>query len=91
MQDYQKRLVKEYRETKERYRKLHRFLVQLDAGIIDDDKLTCPDWMLRRQAAAMGEYLYCLELRAAFEGIPFDEEHDMLTCEEALCGAVTCE
>ena len=66
--DYKERFVAEYVQTKIRYNKLHNMLVKADAGKLDF-KPTCPLELLREQKAAMGKYLYCLEVRAQIEGI----------------------
>lgn len=66
--DYKERFVAEYRQTKIRYTKLHNMLVKADAGTLDFTP-TCPLDLLREQKAAMGKYLYCLEVRAQIEGI----------------------
>ena len=66
--DYKERLKAEYQQTKIRYDKLHAMLVKADAGKLEFEP-TCPLDLLRRQAAAMGQYLYCLEVRAQIEGI----------------------
>ena len=66
--DYKERFKAEYQQTKIRYDKLHAMLVKADAGKLEFEP-TCPLDLLRRQAAAMGQYLYCLEVRAQIEGI----------------------
>lgn len=66
--DYKERFKAEYQQTKIRYDKLHAMLVKVDAGKLEFEP-TCPLDLLRRQAAAMGQYLYCLEVRAQIEGI----------------------
>lgn len=66
--DYKERFIAEYRQTKIRYEKLHKMLVKADAGKLDF-KPTCTLDLLREQKAAMGKYLYCLEVRAQIEGI----------------------
>ena len=66
--DYKERFKAEYKQTKIRYDKLHAMLVKADAGKLEFEP-TCPLDLLRRQAAAMGQYLYCLEVRAQIEGI----------------------
>lgn len=66
--DYKERFKAEYQQTKIRYDKLHVMLVKADAGKLEFEP-TCPLDLLRRQAAAMGQYLYCLEVRAQIEGI----------------------
>lgn len=66
--DYKERFQAEYRQTKIRYDKLHAMIVKADAGTLEFEP-TCPIELLRRQASAMGQYLYCLEVRAQIEGI----------------------
>ena len=66
--DYKERMKAEYSELKERYEKLHRMLVKYDAGKLDFTP-TCPIELLKKQAKAMGEYLYILEVRAEIEGV----------------------
>lgn len=68
--DYTLRMVAEYWQTKIRYEKLHRMLVSYDAGTLSFE-LTNVE-LLRDQAAAMGKYLYVLEVRAEQEGINLD-------------------
>ena len=67
-EDYKERFRAEYWQTKIRYDKLHRMIVRHDAGTLDF-KPTCPIDLLRQQKAHMGQYLYCLEVRAEIEGI----------------------
>ena len=66
--DYKERFKAEYKQTKIRYDKLHAMLVKADAGKLEFER-TCPLDLLRRQAQAMGQYLYCLEVRAQMEGV----------------------
>lgn len=65
---YQKRFIKEYYELKEKYEKLHKVLIKYDAKTLEF-KPACGIRVLRKQAKAMGTYLYCLEVRAQTEGI----------------------
>lgn len=58
------RLVTEYKQLKERYNKLHKTIVQLEAGVRNITLLNCSLDLLKRQAKAMGEYLFVLEMRA---------------------------
>lgn len=67
-EDYKDRFKAEYYQTKIRYDKLHRMLVKHEAGVLDF-KPTCPIAKLQEQKRYMGEYLRCLEIRAAIEGI----------------------
>lgn len=66
--DYKERMKNEYNELKDKYDKLHKMLVKYDAGKLDFT-LNCPVQLLRDQAAAMGKYLYILEMRAQMEGV----------------------
>ena len=66
--DYKERFKAEYHQTKVRYDKLHKMLVKADAGTLDFTP-SCPLGLLREQKAAMGKYLYCLEVRAQIEKI----------------------
>lgn len=66
--DYKERMKNEYVELKDKYDKLHKMLVKYDAGKLDFT-LNCPVQLLRDQAAAMGKYLYILEVRAEIEGV----------------------
>lgn len=65
---WQERFKKEYIELKEKYTKLHKMLVKYEAGTLDF-KPNCTLELLKRQAKAMGEYLYILEMRAEIEKI----------------------
>lgn len=66
--DYKERMKNEYNELKDKYDKLHKMLVKYDAGKLDFT-LNCPVQLLRDQAAAMGKYLYILDVRAEMEGV----------------------
>ena len=66
--DYKERFKAEYQQTKIRYQKLHNMLIKADAGTLEFTP-TCPLELLREQKAAMGKYLYILEVRAEMEGI----------------------
>ena len=66
--DFKERFKAEYYQTKIRYEKLHKMLVKYEAGILNFTP-NCSLELLKRQAAAMGNYLYCLEMRALIEGI----------------------
>lgn len=68
MDDYKQRMADEYAALKDKYTKLHKMLVKYDAGKLDFE-LNCPVDLLRRQAKAMGEYLYVLEIRAEIEDV----------------------
>ncbi len=66
--DYKERFKAEYHQTKIRYDKLHKMIVKADAGTLEFTP-TCPIELLKEQKAAMGRYLYCLEVRAQIEKI----------------------
>lgn len=66
--DYKERFKAEYYQTKIRYEKLHQMCVKYGAGTLDFTP-TCSLGLLEAQKAAMGQYLYCLEIRAEIEGI----------------------
>ena len=65
---WQERMKREYRETKERYEKLHRMVTKYEAGTL---KITpkCSIELLKQQKRHMGEYLHDLEIRAEIEGV----------------------
>ena len=67
-EDYKERFKAEYYQTKNRYDKLHNMLVKYDADKLEFTP-NCSIELLRKQAAAMGQYLYCLEVRAVVEEI----------------------
>ena len=62
--DYKERLKAEYWQTKIRYNKLHSMVVKYEAGKLPF-KPTCSIELLKQQKAAMGQYLYTLEVRFA--------------------------
>ena len=68
MEAWQRRMVDEYRQTKDRYEKLHKMIVKYDAGTLDFTP-KCPIGLLREQKSHMGQYLYTLEVRAEIEGV----------------------
>lgn len=68
---YKERFLIEYKETKERYDKLHKIIVKYTAGKLDF-KLNCDIELLKEQAKYMGNYLFILEVRAEIEGVDLD-------------------
>ncbi len=66
--DYKDRFKAEYYQTKIRYEKLHTMIVKYEAGTLGFEP-DCPFELLRAQKKNMGEYLYCLEIRAQIEKI----------------------
>ena len=67
-EDYKARFKAEYYQTKIRYEKLHNVCVKYEAGTLSFTP-TCSLELLKEQKAAMGKYLYCLEVRAQIEGV----------------------
>ena len=67
-EDYKDRFKAEYLQLKMRYNKLHNMVVKYEANTLDF-KPSCNIELLKKQKAAMGNYLYCLEVRAQIEGI----------------------
>lgn len=66
--NYKDRFRAEYYQTKERYQRPHLMIIKYEAGTLDFQP-DCPLELLKRQAKAMGEYLYVLEMRAQLEEI----------------------
>ena len=69
--NYKKRFIAEYWQTKIRYDKLHKALVKHEAGTLPYS-FSCPVEVLRGQIYLMGEYLTQLEIRAEIEGIDLE-------------------
>lgn len=69
--NYKDRFRAEYYQTKERYQRLHLMIIKYEAGTLDFQP-DCPLDLLKRQAKAMGEYLYVLEMRAQLEEIDLE-------------------
>ena len=66
--EWKERVQLEYKQLKERYDKLHNMIVKYEAGTLEFTP-NCPIDLLKEQAAAMGKYLYVLEVRAQIEDI----------------------
>lgn len=66
--DYRERFIAEYWQTKHRYDRLHSMVVKYEAGTLDFTP-NCPLDLLKEQKAAMGKYLYALEVRAQIEKV----------------------
>lgn len=66
--DYKERFIAEYMQTKIRYNKLHRMIIQYEAGTLSFEPVT-PILTLKNQRSFMGQYLNQLEIRAEIEGI----------------------
>lgn len=67
--DYKKRFVAEYMQTKIRYNNLHIMITKMEAGTLDFTP-TCSMIILKNQKSFMGQYLNQLEIRAEVEKIP---------------------
>lgn len=66
--DWQRKLTDEYTYVKVRYNKLHSAIIKREAGVLDfEPKESLDIW--KRQASAMGSYLYMLEIRMVINGI----------------------
>lgn len=66
--DWQLKLLDEYTSVKERYNTLHSAIIKREAGILGfEPKESLDIW--KRQASAMGSYLYMLEIRMVINGI----------------------
>ena len=70
-EDYKERMKQEYHELKEKYNNLHKFIVKYEAGTLDFQP-DCSLELLKRQAAAMGDYLFALEARAEISKVNLD-------------------
>ena len=66
--NYKLRFWAEYAQTKIRYERLHKMIIQLEAGTCDFEPNT-PLELLKEQARYMGLYLHVLEVRAEMEEI----------------------
>ena len=71
-EDFKERFQAEYYQTKIRYNKLHKMVVQYEAGKLPFTPKSSLE-LLKAQKSAMGQYLYCLEVRIAIEGINLEE------------------
>lgn len=66
--DWKMRLIDEYTYVKERYNALHNAIIKREADVLDiEPKESLDIW--KRQASAMGSYLYMLEIRMVINGI----------------------
>lgn len=76
-EDYKKRFIAEYWQTKNRYEALHRMTIRYEAGTLNFNP-ACSLGLLNEQKANMGHYLHVLEVRAEIEKI------DLYACETML-------
>ena len=67
--DYKKRFVAEYMQTKIRYNDLHIMITKMEAGTLNFTP-TCSMIILKNQKSFMSQYLNQLEIRAEIEKIP---------------------
>ena len=70
--DFKERFKAEYYQTKIRYDKLQKMVVQYEAGKLPFTP-NCSLELLKAQKSAMEQYLYLLEVRAAIEDVNLDE------------------
>ncbi len=72
-EDYKERAIGEYHFVKDKYEKLHKVIIKREAGKLNFEP-KCPMEQWKAQAAAMGAYLYQLEIKAALEGMDLEME-----------------
>jgi hypothetical protein len=75
MEDYKIRFIKEYKELKDKYDKLHKMLIKYEANTLDFEP-ACSLELLKEQKSYMGNYLRVLEVRAEIEKINLESEVD---------------
>ena len=73
MEEYKKRFIKEYKDLKNKYDKLHKMLIKYEANTLDFEP-TCSLQLLKEQKSYMGNYLRVLEVRAEIEKIDLESE-----------------
>ena len=76
--DFKDRFKGEYYQTKIRYEKLHAMIVKYEAGTLNFEP-KCSIELLKEQSAAIGKYLYMLEVRATIEGVELLERVIVMT------------
>ncbi|MGT2812901.1 crAss001_48 related protein [Streptococcus minor] len=69
MEDYQKRVIEEYKQLKTRFIRLKNFIKEYDKGNTQDWDLQYPIEVLKMQCHAMQVYCQILEFRAKLDGI----------------------
>ena len=69
---YKERALGEYWFVKIKYERLHAVIVKREAGKLDFTP-NCPMEQWKAQAAAMGEYLHQLEIKACMEDVDLDD------------------
>lgn len=65
---WQDPMQREYRETKDRYERLHWMVTKYEAGVLEYTP-KCSIELLKQQKKHMGEYLHDLEVGAFVEGV----------------------
>ena len=76
-EDYKERFIAEWMQTEIRYKKLHAMVIKYEAGTLNFTP-KCSLELLKKQKSFMGQYLYCLEVRAEIEGIKLPESSEAL-------------
>ena len=71
-ENFKDRMKGEYLFVKNKYDKLHDMIVRYEAGTLEF-KPTCNLDILKRQASAMANYIYSLEVRAQIEDVDLNE------------------
>ena len=66
--DYKERFRAEFQQVKIRYDRLHNMIIKYEANALNFSPKT-PLEILKKQASAMGQYLYHLEVRAEIENV----------------------
>lgn len=69
---HQERIVREYLDLSDRYKKLHKTLNKIEAGKFSPKDNREINIMYRQEKAMLG-YLNALEIRAEIEGVDLDE------------------
>lgn len=81
--DYKERFKAEYTQVKLRYDKLHKMVIKHEAKTLNF-KPSCSIELLKEQKKHMGNYLYCLEVRAEIEGISLENLDEEYSYKEYL-------
>ena len=75
--DYEERFIAEWMQTEIRYKRLHEMVIKYEAGTLNFTP-KCSLELLKKQKSFMGQYLYCLEVRAEIEGISLPKDVEAL-------------
>lgn len=81
--DYKERFKAEYLQTKIRYDKLHKMVIKYEAKTLNFQP-SCSIDLLKEQKKHMGNYLYCLEVRAEIEGISLENLEEEIAYKEYI-------